>query len=236
VDGWWHDWAPHGRMLLQVAGALVAGGLVGIERSFRGRAAGFRTFSLVALGSCLPMIATSHPEFWLYVNVDGYNAMDPTRVIQGIVTGIGFLGAGVIFREGFAVRGLTTAACVWVVSAVGVLIGIGFYLLAAVTTAATLVVLGLFRWIEAWMPAQTYTHVILRFDRASAPGVAEMRKRLEDQGFATHGMSFRANGGGGHFEYRVAVSTSDMGDVSRLVEALRRDSGVIEFRVSPTRE
>jgi putative Mg2+ transporter-C (MgtC) family protein len=233
---WSDDWTPYVRMLLQLLAALAAGGLVGIERSFRGRAAGFRTFSLVALGSCLPMIATSHPEFWLYVNVDGYNAMDPTRVIQGIVTGIGFLGAGVIFREGFAVRGLTTAACVWVVSAIGVLIGIGFYALAAAATAATLVVLGLFRLVEAWMPAHTYTHVLIRFERAGAPTEAELRKRLRAEGFDTHGMSFRVNGGGGQFEYRISVSSSSDDAVTRLVDSLRRDAGVLEFRVAPTKE
>jgi putative Mg2+ transporter-C (MgtC) family protein len=230
------EWVPHARMGLQVLAALAAGGLVGIERSFRGRAAGFRTFSLVALGSCLPMIATSHPEFWLYVNVDGYNAMDPTRVIQGIVTGVGFLGAGVIFREGFAVRGLTTAACVWVVSAIGVLIGIGFYALAAGATLATLVVLGIFRWVEAVMPAQMYTHLLIRFDRATAPSEAGLRDRLERHGFETHGMSFRVNGGGGQFEYRIAVSSSSVSRVTELVDALRRDEQVIEFRVAPTRE
>jgi putative Mg2+ transporter-C (MgtC) family protein len=232
----WSDWPSHARMALQLLGALAAGGLIGLERSFRGRAAGFRTFSLVALGSCLPMIAASHPEFWLYVNVDGYSAMDPTRVIQGIVTGVGFLGAGVIFREGFAVRGLTTAACVWVVSAIGVLVGIGFYLLAAVATIATLIVLGVFRWIEVVMPAQIYTHVIIRFDRQTAPTEVELRRRLAALGFETHGMSFRVDGVSGQFEYRVAVSSNRIDHLASLVEMLRRDVEVREFRVAPTKE
>jgi putative Mg2+ transporter-C (MgtC) family protein len=223
-------------MLLQVAGALVAGGMIGLERTFRGRAAGFRTFSLVGLGSCLPMIATSHPEFWLYVNIDDYNSMDPTRVIQGIVTGIGFLGAGVIFREGFAVRGLTTAACVWVVAAIGILIGLGFYLLPAAATVATLMVLGLFHWIEAKVPAQTFTHVIVRFDRAAAPAEERLRERFEAIGFRTHGMSYRVGSGGEYFEYRVAVSSMKVEHVTRLAEALRHDADVTEFRVAPTRE
>jgi putative Mg2+ transporter-C (MgtC) family protein len=223
-------------MALQVVGALTAGGLIGLERSFRGRAAGFRTFALVCMGSCLPMIATSHPGFWLYVNVDGFNAMDPTRVIQGIVTGIGFLGAGVIFREGFAVRGLTTAACVWVVSAIGVLIGIGFYFLATLATLGTLAVLALFRWIEAVMPAQIYTHVVVRFERQTAPDEAELRRRLRTVGFETHGMSFRVDGPTGLFEYRVSVSSNRIDHLTALVELLRRDIEVREFRVAPTKE
>lgn len=229
-------WPVQAQMLLQMLAAVAAGGFIGLERSFRGRAAGFRTFSLVALGSCLPMIATSHPELWLYVNLDGPNPMDPSRVIQGIVTGVGFLGAGVIFREGFAVRGLTTAACIWVVSVIGVLIGIGLYPLAAAATVSTLAVLALFRWVEVVMPAQTYTNVTLQYERTSAPGEQALRRWFEDHGFEIHGMSFRVSGSGGRFEYRVAVSSNRTEQLPRLVEALRGDAAVLEFRVAPTRE
>src|SRR5205814_3702900 len=111
-------------LLLRPLAALLAGALVGLERSYRGRAAGLRTYALVCLGSALLMVLSEQ----LTRGTTG-GAGDSTRVIQGIVTGIGFLGAGVIIKEGFSVRGLTTAASIWVISAVGVVIGAGYYLL-----------------------------------------------------------------------------------------------------------
>src|SRR5574339_381607 len=82
--------------------------------------------------------------------------MDPTRMAQGIMTGIGFLGAGVIFKEGISVRGLTTAASIWITAAIGILIGIGFYFPAAATVLVVLFVLSIFRWIEVRIPTQNY--------------------------------------------------------------------------------
>ena len=98
---------------IHLTGALVAGGLIGLERSFHGRPAGFRTHTLVCLTSSLLMLVALYQWKWLSnVPLDTVK-MDPTRMAQGIMTGIGFLGAGVIFKEGFTVRGLTTAASIW---------------------------------------------------------------------------------------------------------------------------
>ncbi len=110
--------------------AIVAGGLIGLERAYRGRAAGMRTNALVAFGAALLVGVAEYAG----PPLDAGNR-DPTRVIQGIVTGIGFLGAGVIVKEGFSVRGLTTAASVWVVSAIGILFGAGLYRVGAAATA-----------------------------------------------------------------------------------------------------
>src|SRR5262245_6876258 len=95
-------------MGLRILGALVIGGLIGLERSFHGRPAGFRTHSLVCGSSALLVLVTGyHNEWRSQVAIDGIRT-DPTRMAQGIMTGIGFLGAGVIFKEGLTVRGLTT--------------------------------------------------------------------------------------------------------------------------------
>ena len=89
---------------------------------------------------------------------------DPTRMAQGIMTGIGFLGAGVIFKEGLTVRGLTTAASIWVTAAIGILLGIGFYFAATVGAAATLAILAAFRFIELRLPTEFYAHHSLMFE------------------------------------------------------------------------
>jgi MgtC family protein len=101
----------------RVLGALVIGAAIGFERTFHGRPAGFRTHALVCVASALLMIVTVYQGQWMtFVEHDAIRT-DPTRMAQGIMTGIGFLGAGVIFKEGLTVRGLTTAASIWITSA-----------------------------------------------------------------------------------------------------------------------
>lgn len=116
--------------LLRLALAAALGAAVGIERELREREAGLRTHLLVALGSALFTIAGAY----------GFHTLrtDPTRVAAQVVTGIGFLGAGAIIRQGFSVRGLTTAATLWVVAAIGIAVGAGYYSGALITTAVVL--------------------------------------------------------------------------------------------------
>src|SRR5213595_1074806 len=149
----------------RVVGALVIGALIGFERTFHGRPAGFRTHSLVCIASAILMIVTVYQHQWMTLLEHDAIRTDPTRMAQGIMTGIGFLGAGVIFKEGLSVRGLTTAASIWITAAIGVLMGIGFYFPAVLATLLTLGILSLFRWIEARMPAHSYAHFVIRFDR-----------------------------------------------------------------------
>jgi putative Mg2+ transporter-C (MgtC) family protein len=119
--------------LLRLALAGVLGGLIGLERELRERGAGLRTHLLVAVGAALFTIAGAYGF--------GGVRVDPTRVAAQIVTGVGFLGAGAIIRQGFSVRGLTTAATLWVVAAVGLAAGAGYYSGAVITTALVLVAL-----------------------------------------------------------------------------------------------
>src|SRR5476651_1387433 len=127
------EMATNGVILLNLLGAFALGLFVGYERSYRGRAAGMRTYGLVCMASCALTVITGYPEFWFGGHMAITNS-DPGRVIQGIVTGIGFLGAGVIMRDGLNISGLTTAASIWAVASIGVLVGIGFYT-SAVTMA-----------------------------------------------------------------------------------------------------
>ena len=121
--------------LLRLALAAALGGAVGIERELREREAGFRTHLLVSLGSALFTIAGAYGFHDLLTHG---SSIDPTRVAAQIVTGIGFLGAGAIIRQGVAVRGLTTAATLWVVAAIGLTSGAGYYSAAVITTALVL--------------------------------------------------------------------------------------------------
>src|SRR5471030_336413 len=144
---------------VHLASAWLAGSLIGLERSFHGRPAGFRTHALVCLASAVLMMITAYQSDWLTSTLPNTIRADPQRMAQGIMTGIGFLGAGVIFKEGLSERGLTTAASIWVTAAIGILVGIGFWFAAVVGAAAALIVLALFRYIEARLRSEFYAKI-----------------------------------------------------------------------------
>ena len=217
-----------------LVGALVAGGAIGLERSHHGRPAGFRTHTLVCVASSLLMLVTLYQSKWLPgVPLDTIRT-DPTRMAQGIMTGIGFLGAGVIFKDGLSVRGLTTAASIWITAAIGILIGIGFYYPAALATVLTLGILSAFRWLEARLPSHSYARHVLRFDRADVMREDEIRALLAQHGFSIANMSYRATEDGTSFEYRMTIGSIDPGANARLADDLRALPRVRAFRISPT--
>src|SRR5690606_23817461 len=154
--------------------AMAAGSAIGIERSYHGRPAGFRTHVLVCMSSALLMLVTMYQSHWFPGAAESVR-LDPTRMAQGIMTGIGFLGAGVIMKEGLTVRGLTTAASIWITAAIGILAGIGFYFPLVVSVVLTIATLSMFRWIESRLPAQVYYHFQVRFVHPSGMTEAGMR-------------------------------------------------------------
>lgn len=159
---------------------------------------------------------------------------DPTRMAQGIMTGIGFLGAGVIFKEGLTVRGLTTAASIWTTSAIGILVGIGFWFAAIVGAMATLIVLALFRYIEARLPSEFYAHHMLRFSRDRVMSEADVHKLIEEHGFTIANLSSRLSEGGQQFEYRMIIKSRNRRNAEALASCLRGLPEVVEFRITPT--
>jgi len=213
--------------------SLAAGGLIGLERTFHGRPAGFRTHALVCLASALLMQFTIYQWRLLPgIPVETLRT-DPTRLAQGIMTGIGFLGAGVIFKEGLSVRGLTTAASIWITAAIGILIGVGFYFPAAVATALTLATLSIFRWIEIRMPVQTYAEHWLLFNRQNAISEEGIRALMKEHGFKVSSMNYYLTNDGASFEYRMTIHTAHSDNMGKLAESLRRLDQVREFRISP---
>src|SRR6188768_2377855 len=145
--------------LLRIVVAATLGGAVGIERELRDHDAGFRTHMLVAIGSALFTIVSAYAFRDFLVGGGAVVRADPTRIAAQIVTGIGFLGAGAIIRQGFSVRGLTTAATLWVVAAIGLTTGAGYYSAAIITTLIAL--------ISLW-PLRAASHVVMGRFRAES--------------------------------------------------------------------
>jgi putative Mg2+ transporter-C (MgtC) family protein len=220
---------------IHLASAWAAGALIGFERSYHGRPAGFRTHALVCLASALLMLITQYHQDWLpRTSSDAANTiLDPQRMAQGIMTGIGFLGAGVIFKEGLTVRGLTTAASIWITAALGILYGVGFFYPAILGTIAVLGTLALFLWIENRMPTYAYAQLILRFRKQKTPGEPEVRKLIGGHGFTVANMNYRMEEPK-HFEYRMSIRTQEPERFARLAEMLRKRKDLLEFRISPT--
>jgi len=131
-------------IIIRLVWSIFLSGVIGLERQWRRRGAGLRTHMLVSLGSCLIML-TSLYVFDIYKN---QTSLDPARIAAGVITGIGFLGAGTIIREREGVKGLTTAASLWVVAAIGLAAGCGFLRPAVFTTVLALVSLVFLRYIE----------------------------------------------------------------------------------------
>lgn len=219
---------------IHILGATIAGGLIGIERSYHGRPAGFRTHTLVCVASSLLMLMPLYEWMWMPELTHVTVVTDPTRIAQGIMTGIGFLGAGVIYKEGVTVRGLTTAASIWITAVLGILFGIGFFYPAILSTLLTLGVLTVFRWIEYRMPAQAYAHFQISFDRNNHLPEEQLRALLAQHHFSVANMSYRITNDGNRFEYRMMIRTSDTRNPPTLAEALARLPLVREFRISPT--
>ncbi len=146
--------APPGTILEEGFRILLAGllgGLIGLERDVHGRAAGLRTHVLVALGAALFMVLSVEMSL-----IGGSTNRDPGRIAAQIVTGIGFLGAGAIIKQGFTIRGLTTASCLWIVAAIGMASGMGKYALATCTTLFAMLTLIFLHWIERSYRRESY--------------------------------------------------------------------------------
>ena len=153
MDPLWHEltngFPDRNRLiivLLRVFAAVLLGAVVGIERERAGKPAGLRTHMLVALGAAgFSLIGT---ELIAMTHEAGGHASDSLRVIEAVATGVGFLGAGAIMQRGMQVKGLTTAASIWVVAAAGVASGVGLWMLAALLTIFALITLSLLKLVS----------------------------------------------------------------------------------------
>ena len=150
-------------IVLRLLGAVIVGFAVGAQRARTSHPAGIRTHILVALGSCVVMV-TSCILYEQTIAVFGTTPSDPARLGAQVINGIGFLGAGAILREGFTVRGLTTAASVWVVACLGLSVGMGYYVLTAVGTVIAFVTLVAFDGIQEKIRTRSRSELDLQIE------------------------------------------------------------------------
>jgi putative Mg2+ transporter-C (MgtC) family protein len=225
-------------VFLNIFGALLLGLLVGYERSYHGRAAGMRTYGLVCMASAALTVIAGYPDHW-YGGYTGVLAgADPTRIIQGIVTGIGFLCAGVIMKEGFNISGLTTSASIWAVSAIGVLIGVGFYasgILLAVLSAGCMI--GVSR-IEQWLPARHALAITLQFRRDFIPDEVELKKLALARGYIIASGSISISSVDGALEWRfvaVALNRKSGAPITEIARELSQRQSIVRFHLSHAR-
>jgi putative Mg2+ transporter-C (MgtC) family protein len=158
-----------GSAIFKLSLSLLAGGFIGLNRERQNQPAGFRTHILICVGATLLMMLSIYiPQTYL-----GFKNGDPGRIAAQVVSGIGFLGAGAIIRLGTNVRGITTAASIWLISAVGLAIGAGLYIISFVVVAIALFTLVVLERIEHWYFPQTMLKTFtLTFDDANYPGEA----------------------------------------------------------------
>jgi putative Mg2+ transporter-C (MgtC) family protein len=171
-------------IILRLLIGTLLGGIIGFERQMHGRSAGFRTQLLVCVACVLLMLISEN----YYSSNTLFPRIDPTRLAAGAMTGIGFLGAGVILKTGFTVQGLTTAACIWIVAAIGLAIGAGQYVAGVAGFVITFFSLWFLRLIEARMPSITYRHITLNADETGDEAV--IRSLFEDRGFHIKKMDY----------------------------------------------
>ena len=225
-------------VFLTLTGALLLGLLVGYERFYHGRAAGMRTYGLVCMASAALTVISGYPGEWFGGQVPIGLGADPTRIIQGIVTGIGFLGAGVIMKEGFNISGLTTAASIWAASVTGVLVGVGFYLAAILLALLSAFCMVSVPRFSSRLPSRQAIAISMRFAPGHAPDEDAVRGRMLKNGYDVAGGSIIIAMREGKIEWQfvaVAFNKTSGTRISVLSREIAGLDGVDSFQISHAR-
>ncbi len=229
------DWSVDLFVLAHILGGAALGLIIGYERSYHGRAAGMRTYALVAMSTTLLTLVTSLPHSWVPAFAQATGSADPTRVIQGILTGIGFLGSGVILKEGLSIRGLSTSASIWMTATIGIVFGLGFYLVAVAATVVMVAVMSEFRFIETMLPHQIIVHLDLAFAVDRAPDSAALRERMRRYGFEVSNYSIHADVQAGRLEFALSLRAVGRNNADVLAADLAKDGDLRDYRLTPER-
>ena len=219
-------------LFLRLVLSCVLGGIIGYERQSRRKSAGLRTNVLVCLGSCLIMVMS----IGLYQDVEGKTNADPARLAAQVVSGIGFLGAGAIMKEGLSVTGLTTAACLWVVAGVGLAVGAGFYTGALISTGLVFVTLGRLSRLDDWVDHEK--NLSLNIHTVDRPGqLMRISRCMEDLQLRVRGVKVNAADDemeeGGERSMYIDLEIFNKQSIKSIiiVDAVRQIDGVIRVDV-----
>ncbi|MBI4809553.1 MAG: MgtC/SapB family protein [Nitrosomonadales bacterium] len=225
-------------VFFNLLGALLLGLVVGYERTYHGRAAGMRTYGLVCMAAAALTVIAGYPNYWFGGQVNTYLAADPTRIIQGIVTGIGFLGAGVIMRDGFNISGLTTAASIWACAAIGIMVGVGFYTSAVLLTLLAALCMMWVSKLEKWLPSRPAIAVTLEFQKNFVPQEHTLREVVSGNGYEIASGSFAIRSSNEKLEWHfvaIAMSKNSGVPMNQLASGLSTLEGVEDFSLSHAR-
>jgi putative Mg2+ transporter-C (MgtC) family protein len=219
-------------IVARVVLAAALGGAIGLERELREREAGLRTHLLVSVGAALfTMVSAYAWTDWHFSNRSGV-VFDPTRIAAQVVSGIGFLGAGAIIRQGLSVRGLTTAATLWVVAAIGMASGVGYYEAAVVTTALVLVSLWPLRLLAYRMSIRFRPEEgRLAVELPSGASAVSVLDAVERAGANVTGLEFQDEGDRRRVDLRIRLGTERT--AAELIDALTEAEAVRVARWNP---
>lgn len=213
-------------------GAII-GGAIGFEREVLGRAAGFRTQLIVCLAAVLIMIISEN--YYYHLQGDFPNLqIDPARIAAGALIGIGFLGAGVIVKSGATVRGLTTAASIWIVSAIGLAIGAGLYFEGIITAAITIIALVVLRKVEKKIKTMLFKTITVS-TRIDENAEETITSTLIDYGIKIYSIDYEKNLSAGELIFNFHISTKDKKAIKEIYQKLGSLEIIRKIKVSSYR-
>ena len=220
---------PTWEALLRLVAAAALGGVIGLEREFRDHEAGFRTHMLVSIGACVFTLVSAYAwTGWTFSTPQGV-VFDPTRIAAQIVTGIGFLGAGAIIVRGISVRGLTTAATLWVVAAIGMAAGAGYLSVALGATLLVLLSLGPLRILSKRVLSRVRDEEArLAINLAPGGSAVQVLERIDDLGAAAVAVEF-----GDERTLDVVLRASRRSESARVAEELAKLDAVDRVQWRP---
>ena len=202
-------------IILRLLLGTLLGGIIGFERQAHGRPAGFRTQLLVCVACVLLMIISENYHVRGQLS-EAYVRFDPTRIAAGAMTGIGFLGAGVILKTGLSVQGLTTAACIWIVAAIGLAVGVGQYLAAIAGSVITFISLWMLRILETRIPRLTYRYITLVTDDSGDEDT--IKNLFEEHGFRVSKMDYEMVIPERQKSFIFTISSKDRVPIKQLID------------------
>jgi len=215
-------------IILKLSLGTLLGGIIGFERQTHGRPAGFRTQLLVCV-ACVLLMIISESYYTESATTPGQVRIDPTRIAAGAMTGVGFLGAGVIIKTGASVQGLTTAACIWIVSVIGLAIGAGQYAAGIGGFVITFISLWLLRFLETKMPRTVYNYVTLTTDDSGDEKT--IRTVFEERGYKIIKMDYTVKFPEREKTFIFTVAGKHSSPIRQVIEVLSDQKSIQKLEI-----